>query len=153
MTVDCGTIDETSGDNQGGSAPDSLEPPTLGADSLGAPTLDTDILELPSLNYEASASDIPECTENKEPSVIVSQGATATDHLKPSSQGASATEDFEPPSQDADSQGPPAAHNQVGCDIDWTGEEYQKVEFAVLYWHKTTGYYYDPVSIDTAAVW
>jgi len=27
------------------------------------------------------------------------------------------------------------------------GEEYQKVEFAVLYWHKNSGYYYDPVSI------
>ena len=26
------------------------------------------------------------------------------------------------------------------------GEEYQKVEFAVLYWHKSSGYYYDPVS-------
>jgi hypothetical protein len=26
------------------------------------------------------------------------------------------------------------------------GEEYQKLENAVLYWHKTTGYIYDPVS-------
>ncbi len=26
------------------------------------------------------------------------------------------------------------------------GEEYQKVEFAVLYYHKNSGYYYDPVS-------
>ena len=27
------------------------------------------------------------------------------------------------------------------------GEDYQKVEFATLYWHKSTGYYYDPVSL------
>ena len=26
------------------------------------------------------------------------------------------------------------------------GEDYQKLENAVLYWHKTTGYIYDPVS-------
>jgi hypothetical protein len=25
------------------------------------------------------------------------------------------------------------------------GEDYQKLENAVLYWHKTTGYIYDPV--------
>jgi hypothetical protein len=25
------------------------------------------------------------------------------------------------------------------------GEEYQKLENAVVYWHKTTGYIYDPV--------
>lgn len=27
------------------------------------------------------------------------------------------------------------------------GEEYQKVDYPVLYYHKTTGYYYDPVSL------
>lgn len=27
------------------------------------------------------------------------------------------------------------------------GEEYQKLEYPVLYFHKKTGYYYDPVSI------
>ena len=26
------------------------------------------------------------------------------------------------------------------------GDEYQKIECAVLYWHKTSGYIYDPVS-------
>ena len=26
------------------------------------------------------------------------------------------------------------------------GEDYQKLESAVLYWHKTSGYIYDPVS-------
>lgn len=26
------------------------------------------------------------------------------------------------------------------------GEEYQRVEYPVLYYHKTSGYYYDPVS-------
>ena len=26
------------------------------------------------------------------------------------------------------------------------GDDYQKLENAVLYWHKTTGYIYDPVS-------
>lgn len=27
------------------------------------------------------------------------------------------------------------------------GEDYQKVEFPVLYYHSKTGYYYDPVSL------
>ena len=26
------------------------------------------------------------------------------------------------------------------------GEDYQKMEYPVLYYHKTTGYYYEPVS-------
>ncbi len=29
---------------------------------------------------------------------------------------------------------------------DELGEEYEKVEFSVLYYHKTSGYYYEPVS-------
>ena len=37
--------------------------------------------------------------------------------------------------------------SQPVCDEENSmGEDYQKVEFAVLYWHKSTGYYYDPVS-------
>lgn len=32
------------------------------------------------------------------------------------------------------------------------GEEYQKVEYPVLYYHKATGYYYDPVRMGSYRV-
>lgn len=40
-----------------------------------------------------------------------------------------------------------ATATDSATDPEGLGDDYQKVEFPVLYWHKTTGYYYDPVSI------
>ena len=110
-------------DDQGVYATDSLDPTNTGTDIFEAPSLGIDTLE-------------PTCldTESKDSSATVSQSVSATDYLEPTNQG-------------TDNQSSTITDNQGGSDADIMGEEYQKVEFAVLYWHKTTGYYYDPVSI------
>ena len=41
-------------------------------------------------------------------------------------------------------EGQPGTEGAVAMAMD-ESEGYQKVEFAVLYYHSTTGYYYDPV--------
>ena len=48
------------------------------------------------------------------------------------------------------SSGPETSN--VGEETSNMGDEYQKVDYPVLYYHKTTGYYYDPVSVHNKCI-